>query len=77
MDEEAIRPGRVLVEKEKDLDELFAERRARAHKLRELSSEISKIGGKLRFVHLHAHLKMSEVLSAATNSQVWRVERVQ
>jgi len=63
MHEEAVSIGEVMVEKEKILDRLFADQKIDEKTLLELASEIGRLKGKLRAVHLKAHLKMKKILS--------------
>ncbi|NIS61150.1 MAG: hypothetical protein GTO13_10735 [Proteobacteria bacterium] len=63
MHREAVRLGRLIVEQEKILDSLFAERKIDKTKLQSLTAGISKAQGELRFIHLRAHLQMKKVLS--------------
>ena len=60
---EAVRLGSELVERERELDALFAEHRASAGDLESLTAEIGRLRGRLRATHLEAHLQMVEVLS--------------
>ena len=60
----AIELGRVLVQKEQDLDDAFASNVITADSLAALLSEIAGLEGKLRYVHLEAHLKQKKILSA-------------
>lgn len=64
MEAEAIRLGKAIVEKEKQLDAEFACRTIDEPKLRRLLDESATLQGKLRFAHVYAHLKMRELLSA-------------
>lgn len=63
MHEEAVLLGESIVEKEKELDQLFASGKITDNSLASLISEISDLKGKLRFAHLNAHLKTRRVLS--------------
>lgn len=63
MHQEAIRLGQLIVAKEQELDRLFATQEADATSLRALVSEIGRLQGDLRFVHLQAHLDMKRLLS--------------
>jgi hypothetical protein len=63
MHEEAIILGESIVEKEKELDQLFASGKITDNSLASLISEISDLKGKLRFAHLNAHLKTRLVLN--------------
>ncbi len=55
--------GKNIVEKERALDGLFATRAITAETLRTLTAEIAQLTGRLRAVHLAAHLELTGVLS--------------
>lgn len=63
MHEEAVRLGNLIVEKEKQLDRLFASGEITEDTLESLSNEIAILQGKLRFAHLNAHLRTRAVLT--------------
>lgn len=65
MQREAVRLGRLYVDKEQELDRLFVENVANERQLKLLIYEIANLKSELRFVHLKAHLKMKQVLSLA------------
>ncbi|NIR52581.1 periplasmic heavy metal sensor [candidate division KSB1 bacterium] len=71
MHRQAIQLGKRYIHLEQELDRLFAEGNVDEEKLRTQISKISEIQGKLRFVHLNAHLKMLEVL---TEEQIERYD---
>jgi len=60
---DAIRLGKLIVEKEGDLDKLFAGRKIDEAQLRSRVAEISSLQGELRVVHLRAHLEMVRILT--------------
>ena len=62
MHEESVKLGKSVVEKEKELDQLFATGRITDNSLASMISEICDLNGKLRFAHLSAHLKTVKVL---------------
>lgn len=62
---EAVRLGKMIVEREAALDSLFAEGKADAPSLRASVEEIARLQGELRVVHLRAHLEMRQLLSPA------------
>lgn len=59
--------GAELIEAERHLDQSFATKNIDAERLAKMTSHIGEIRGKLRAVHLSAHLQMMEIL---TESQV-------
>ena len=61
----ATRIGNLIVEKERKLDLLFASKTIDASRLRRATAEIAGLQGKLRAIHLQAHLEMRRVLSLA------------
>lgn len=60
---DVVRLGSSYIAKEKTLDSLFANTQIDERQLRSLVSEIERIRGELRFVHLKAHLRMKAILS--------------
>jgi hypothetical protein len=62
MKAEAVRLGKLIVEKERLLDRLFVEQKVEDEQLRALVAEIGQLQGELRFVHLRAHLAMRALL---------------
>lgn len=61
---EAMLLGKLIVEKEAELNVLFANGRANPARLNRQVDEIARLQGKLRNVHLTAHLEIKRVLSA-------------
>jgi Spy/CpxP family protein refolding chaperone len=57
--------GKSLVEREAELDRLFASREISRATLESSLAEISKLQGDLRRVHLEAHLAQTEILTPA------------
>jgi hypothetical protein len=57
--------GRTIVDKERELDALFAGRHADAANLARLTTDIGKLQGELRAAHLHAHIETRAVLTSA------------
>lgn len=57
--------GRQIVEREKELDALFAKGDVNSEKLQATTSEIARLQGLLRLAHLTAHLEMRRLLSPA------------
>ncbi len=73
MQTEAVRLGKQILEKEGRLDALFADREADPGGTRRRVREIGALQGDLRFVHLEAHLKMTDLL---TEEQVQRYDQL-
>ncbi len=65
MHAEAVRLGEEIVAKEKSLDALFAGSQATPEAIAELTESIGLLQGRLRFVHLHAHLQLKELMTEA------------
>jgi Spy/CpxP family protein refolding chaperone len=55
--------GKALIEREAELDRLFASREVTRATLESSLAEISKLQGELRRVHLEAHLAQTEMLT--------------
>jgi Spy/CpxP family protein refolding chaperone len=66
MKTEARRLGRAVVEKEAELDRLFASGRATAAEVDRLTAEIAVLQGQLRAAHLKAHLAIRPLFDGAT-----------
>ncbi len=64
MEADAIALGRKIVEKEQTLDILFVEEKAAERDVRSLLREIGELQADLRLVHLKAHLRMKDLLTA-------------
>lgn len=64
MKNEAVSLGKMIVEREKELNQMFAENTVDAAALEGKTSEIARLQGDLRRVHLAAHLEIKQVLSA-------------
>lgn len=60
---EAKRLGRLIVEKEKELDGLFAGGKLDDGGLRAVVAEIARLQGELRVAHLRRHLEMKRILT--------------
>jgi hypothetical protein len=63
MNERARELGNRLVEAERDLDLLFRDRSATEQGVKVLVSKIGELGAELRYVHLEAHLRTTELLT--------------
>ncbi|HLL16442.1 MAG TPA: periplasmic heavy metal sensor [Pyrinomonadaceae bacterium] len=60
---EAVRLGRQIVERERELDAMFAKGEIDARRLREATGRVARLQGDLRAAHLAAHLAMRRLLS--------------
>jgi hypothetical protein len=69
---EAIRLGRQLVGKERALDKSFVSRSVGLESLKRLTKEIEELRGRLRDVHLAAHIEVRNVL---TQTQIESYDR--
>lgn len=65
MQHEAKRAGKALVDKERDLNRLFATGKIDATSLRALLRDIGQLHADVRGIHLQAHLEQKSVLSPA------------
>jgi Spy/CpxP family protein refolding chaperone len=63
MKTEAVTLGRQIVEAEKRLDALFAERTASPTSVAQLTRHVAELAGQLRAVHLRAHLAVRAQLT--------------
>lgn len=63
MHAEAVRLGKLIVAKERQLDSLYATQKISETQLRVIAGDIAKLQGELRFTHLNAHLAMKKILS--------------
>jgi Spy/CpxP family protein refolding chaperone len=63
MSKEAMALGARIVEREKELDALFAGAKIDEVKLRTSISEIARLQGDLRVAHLRAHLEQKKILT--------------
>lgn len=69
MHADAVRLGSEIIEREEKLERGFAEKTMTAEALDSLTSQIAERQGRLRFVHLRAHLAAKEVLTAEQVSE--------
>ena len=60
---EAVRLGRQIVERERELDAMFAKGEIDTRRLHAATTEIARLQGDLRAAHLAAHLEMRRLLS--------------
>ena len=63
MNDAAVPLGQVIVDREAELDKLFATRQIDDKRLAALTDEIGALDGRLRAVHLKAHLELTALLS--------------
>jgi Spy/CpxP family protein refolding chaperone len=63
MHQEAVRLGALIVDKERELEHLFAAEVVDSHTLQNLTKQIAQLQGDLRLAHLQAHVEMKQVLS--------------
>ena len=63
MSKKAIGLGKQLVDKEQELDRLFANGSINSDTLKVLLSEIGALQVNLRYVHLHAHIGQKDLLT--------------
>jgi Spy/CpxP family protein refolding chaperone len=63
MHQEATHLGALIIDKERELDNLFATEAVNSNHLPSLAHQIAQLQGDLRLVHLQAHVEMRRVLS--------------
>jgi Spy/CpxP family protein refolding chaperone len=73
MESRAIAVGKELVEEERRLDRLFADRAATGDNVSASLGRIGELQARLRGVHLEAHLEQARILSAEQVAQYVRV----
>jgi len=73
MSEEAVRLGEQVIEAERELDRRFAHAHIDSQTLAELTTRIAGLYGRLRYVHLAAHLETRALL---TPEQIEAYDRV-
>lgn len=64
MKEKAVYLGKIIIEKEKQLDQLFSSANADEEVVRSLVTEIAEYQGELRFTHLNAHIQQKDILTS-------------
>jgi Spy/CpxP family protein refolding chaperone len=69
MQAKAKRLGSELVEAERDLDRLFASKRANDASLAAALARIGELQGKVRGAHLEAHLAQASILTAEQSAR--------
>jgi len=60
----AVYLGKIIIEKEKQLDQLFNSGNADEESVRNIVTEIAQHQGELRFTHLNAHIQQKEILTS-------------
>lgn len=73
MQADAVRQGRLLVEKERELDRLFAGGGATSEDLRVALEQIGRLQAEVRRTHLQAHIEQQKIL---TEQQIARYEEL-
>jgi LTXXQ motif family protein len=63
MHERAVSLGKTILQKERELDRLFAEASITPQLLERLTGEAARLEGELRMTHLQAHLEMRSLLT--------------
>jgi len=63
MHAEAVRLGEQIVARERELEALFSHQQLTQDDLGQVLTELGRLQGDLRFVHLRAHLEMQTMLS--------------
>lgn len=66
---DAVALGEQIVAAEEELDRRFAHRHLDEAKLAELTARIGELEGRLRFVHLRAHLETDAILTEAQRAR--------
>jgi len=64
MKEKAVYLGNIIIEKERQLDQLFSSGKADLESVRNLVTEIAEYQGELRFTHLQAHIQQKDILTS-------------
>ena len=65
MKEKAIHIGEIIIEKEKQLEQLFNEDKGDIESVKSLVKEIAEYQGELRLAHLNAHILQKSILTSA------------
>jgi Spy/CpxP family protein refolding chaperone len=73
MQERAAALGRQLVAAESELDQAFAERTVTPERLEQMAAASARLEGRLREVHLVAHLKQAELLDDRQRAEYARL----
>lgn len=73
MNAEAVRLGTELVAGERDLDRLLAGGDATPEAVAEATTALGRLEGRLRAVHLHAHLATTPLLTEHQRARYWEI----
>jgi len=65
--------GAAIIAKERELDQAFARHTITEPRLREMTREIARMEGDLRYLHLAAHLELRKVL---TDQQIKKYDQI-
>lgn len=63
MHSQAVQVGEQLVEKERSLDNAFVSRTVNLKSLEKMTKEIEQLKGRLRYIHLAAHIAVRNILT--------------
>lgn len=63
MNESAVYLGKIIIEKEKQLDHLFSRGIDDEVSVKKLVTEIAEYQGELRFTHIDAHIQQKDILT--------------
>ena len=63
MNEKAVYLGKIIIEKEKQLNQIFSSGKADEESLKNLVTQIAVYEGELRFTHLNAHIQQKGILT--------------
>jgi Spy/CpxP family protein refolding chaperone len=64
MKEKAVYLGKIIIEKEKQLEQLLSSGKADEESVRNLVMEIAEYQGELRFTHLNSHIQQKGILTS-------------
>jgi len=64
MNERAVYLGKIIIDKEKQLDQLFNSGNADEESIRNIVMEMSQYQGELRLKHLNAHIQLKDILTS-------------
>ena len=64
MKEKAVYLGKIIIEKEEQLEQLFSSGNVDEESVKHLVTEIAVYQGELRFTHLNAHFQQKDILTS-------------